>query len=254
MNKLCVVENLTFGYSSSKMILSDVSFELNKGEIIGILGRNGSGKSTLINLIIGFLKNYTGKIEINGELINNFTLKNRAQKISYIPQSRVIVPDYYSVEDFILEGRRPFRNFGFYTKEDYSILDNVLNECNLENFRDRNINELSGGEFQRCIFAKALIKQSDFFVFDEPLSALDIKYQKEFFKLAEMTKKKLKPGMLISIHDINLAVNFCDRLLVLDSGKIIFDGSSKNISAEILSKAFDTEIYTECRNKIYFYY
>lgn len=254
MNELCNVKNLSFSYSPSKIILDDISFSINKNEIVGILGKNGSGKTTILNLITGFIKKYSGTIAIEEKDIKEYSIKKLACSMSYIQQSKIFIPDYYIVEDFILEGRRPFRNFGLYTKKDYTLLEDVLKQCNLENYRKQSINEISGGEFQRCLFAKALMKQCSLFIFDEPTSAMDIKYQKDFFELLKLAKKNLNAGIIISIHDINLSIKYCDRLIVLNSGKIIYNGDAKKITKEILSEAFDTEFFDKCTEEVYYYY
>ena len=254
METLCSVKNLSFSYNLSKKVLDNISFDIHGNEIVGILGKNGSGKTTLLNLISGFLNNYSGVITLYRQNIKNFSLASRAKAIAYIQQSKLTIPDYYNVEDFILEGRRPFRKFGFYNKKDYDILDHIINQCNLDSFRKRQVKSLSDGELQRCIFAKALMKQCDLFVFDEPTSAMDIKYQKDFFELASSAKNKLNACVLLSIHDINLAVKYCDRLIVLDSGSIIYDDYSKWITADILKKAFDTDFSETCNEEKYFYY
>ena len=254
MNDICKVENLSFSYNSSRKIIDNISFGIKKGEIVGILGKNGSGKTTVLNLITGFLKDYSGSISINGKDIRNFSLKERAKTLSYIQQSKLLIPDYYCVEDFILEGRRPFRNLGFYNEEDYALLERVIKQCGLEKYREQSVNEISGGEFQRCVFAKALIKQCDFFLFDEPTSAMDIKYQKDFFSLLTLAKQELEAAVVLSIHDINLAVKYCDRLLVMAGGKLLYDGNSKQISKDILSKAFELKIVDKCSDELHFYY
>ena len=254
MNDICFVENLSFSYNSSRKIIENVSFKISNEEIVGILGKNGSGKTTILNLLTGFLKDYTGSITIKDKDIKNFSLKERAKTISYIQQTRLLIPDYYCVEDFILEGRRPFRNFGFYNEEDYALLEKVIQQCFLEKYRNKYVNEISGGEFQRCVFAKALMKQCDFFLFDEPISAMDIKYQKDFFSLLTFAKQELHAAVVFSIHDINLAVTYCDRLIVMNDGKILYDGDSKKITKEILSKAFEVEISDKCSKGVHFYY
>ena len=206
MDDVCIVENLSFSYSPSKRIIDNLSFQISNSEIVGILGKNGSGKTTLINLMTGFLKNYSGSITIRGKNIEDYSLKERARNVSYIQQSHLSIPDYYCVEDFVLEGRRPFTKFGFYTDDDYELLETVLKQCSLETYKKQHINEISGGELQRCVFAKALMKQCDLFIFDEPTSAMDIKYQKEFFELISIAKQELNAAIVLSIHDINLSI------------------------------------------------
>lgn len=254
MDDVCIVENLSFSYSSSKRIIDNLSFQISNSEIVGILGKNGSGKTTLINLMTGFLKNYSGSITIRGKNIEDYSLKERARNVSYIQQSHLSIPDYYCVEDFVLEGRRPFTKFGFYTDDDYELLETVLKQCSLETYKKQHINEISGGELQRCVFAKALMKQCGLFIFDEPTSAMDIKYQKEFFELISIAKQELNAAIVLSIHDINISIKYCDRLIVLNSGKILYDGKSKLITKEILSEAFDTLVSEECTDPLHFYY
>ena len=254
MKNICEVKGLSFGYSSGKEILSDISIDFKKGEVVGILGKNGCGKTTLLNLITGFLDNYEGSITIKDKNIKSYSNIERAQTLSYIQQNKITIPDYYKVEDFVIEGRRPFRPFGLYTREDYELLDNVMSTCNLTTYRNRLLKEMSGGEVQRCIFARAIMKQSDFFIFDEPCSAMDIKYQKEFFNIAHNIKNSSDATVLLSIHDINLAVNHCDRLIILKGGQKVYDGFAEKVTPEILSDAFDIRVSNECRNLNYFYY
>ena len=254
MKTICEVKDLTFGYTSEKKIFSDISISLGKGEVVGILGKNGCGKTTLLNLITGFLEKYEGIITIKDKNIKSYSTTERAQTMSYIQQNKIAIPDYYRVEDFVIEGRRPFRPFGFYTKDDYELLDNVMSVCNLTSYRKKLLKEMSGGEVQRCIFARAIMKQVDFFLFDEPCSAMDIKYQKEFFKIAHDIKDTLGATVLLSIHDINLAVNYCDRLIVLKDGYKLYDGPTDKVTSQIISKAFDVSVSDHCINTRYFYY
>lgn len=253
MNSICCVKDLRFAYKKEKAVLSGVSFSAAANEIIGIIGKNGSGKSTLLNIIAGFIKGYDGNVFINNEDAKILTLKERAKTISYIPQKKIAIPDYYTVEDFVMEGCRPFRNLGLYKPEDYKNMDKILADCKLTAFKNKLISELSGGEMQRCIFARSIMKHAKLFLFDEPNSALDIKYQKDFFDLA----KKLKNAggaVLIAVHDINLAVRYCDRLLVLSEGTVLYNGDAAAVNEDILSRAFDVEVFTVPQTNKNFYY
>lgn len=254
MNQILQVDNLNFSYQKNEQILDSISFSASKNEIIGIIGRNGSGKTTLLNTIAGFQKNYEGNIFINGFDIKEMNLKTRAKTFSYIQQKNLIIPEYYIAKDFVLEGRRPFRNFGFYKMEDYELLDKVLDNCDLLSYKDKKINELSGGEIQRCIFARAIIKNSNLYLLDEPCSAMDIKYQKDFFSLTKTVKENSNSTILITIHDINLAVQNCDRILLLNKGKLIFNGKPEEITEKILTEAFGIPISNKPKSKINFFY
>ena len=132
-------------------------------------------------------------------------------------------------------------------------MDKILADCKLTAFKNKLISELSGGEMQRCIFARAIMKNAKLFLFDEPNSALDIKYQKDFFDLA----KKLKNAggaVLIAVHDINLAVRYCDRLLVLSEETVLYNGDAAAVNEDILSRAFDVEVFTVPQTNKNFYY
>lgn len=251
---LCTVKNISFSYSTKIQIFDSINFSLKAGEIVGVLGRNGSGKSTLLNILTGFLHNYKGDIFFDDKNAKTFKQIDYAKNIAYIEQKKDGIPDYYIVKDFVLEGRRPFRKFGFYSEADYALLDKVIRECNLAFLSENQVHNLSGGELQRCYFARALMKEAKLFFADEPCSAMDIKYQKEFFELVHQIKANMNCGILISLHDINLAVQNCDRLLVLRDGSILYDGTAHDISAMVLANAFDVAVSTADGGKRYFYY
>ena len=229
MKSLCNVQNVHFTYNEKtdkeRNVLKGVSFSVGKNEIVGILGKNGCGKSTLLNVVAGFNVPQQGSVAVkekkicaDGKKTKNYSLNEWAKTLSYIQQKSLAIPSYYKVEDFILEGRRPFRRFGSYTENDYLLLGATMRECNLKDFNNRFVNELSGGEQQRCIFAREIMKGADLFLFDEPCSAMDIKYQKDFFRIAQKIKVQNGNSILITIHDINLAVQNCDRIILLDKG------------------------------------
>ncbi len=254
MSIVCSVKNISFSYTPQRKILKNISFSAEDGEIIGILGKNGSGKSTLLNIVAGLVQQYEGNIFLEGKNIKDVTFQERAQRISYIQQTKFQIPKYYTVEDFVIEGRRPFCRFGFYKLEDYSLLDEILTFCDLNDFRQKLLCEMSGGEMQRAVFARAIIKKAGLYLFDEPCSAMDIKYQKDFFQIAQKVKTLVPCSILVTIHDINLAIKNCDRILLFHDGHILYDDIAKKISAKELSQAFETTVSSECDSKPHFYY
>lgn len=254
MSIVCSVKNISFSYTPQRKILKNISFSAEDGEIIGILGKNGSGKSTLLNIVAGLVQQYEGNIFLEGKNIKDVTFQERAQRISYIQQTKFQIPKYYTVEDFVIEGRRPFCRFGFYKLEDYSLLDEILTFCDLNDFRQKLLCEMSGGEIQRAVFARAIIKKAGLYLFDEPCSAMDIKYQKDFFQIAQKVKTLVPCSILVTIHDINLAIKNCDRILLFHDGHILYDDIAKKISAKELSQAFETTVSSECDSKPHFYY
>lgn len=254
MSIVCSASNISFSYTPKRKILQNISFSTKDGEIIGILGKNGSGKSTLLNIFAGLSKHYEGDIFLEDKNIKDVSLQERAQRISYVQQTKLYIPKYYSVEDFVIEGRRPFSRLGFYRKDDYTLLDEVLSFCDLNDFRQKLLCEMSGGETQRAILARAIIKNAGLYLFDEPCSAMDIKYQKDFFQIAQKVKERVPCSILVTIHDINLAIKNCDRILLFHDGHILYDDIAKKISAKELSQAFETTVSSECDSKPHFYY
>ncbi|MBQ8560019.1 MAG: ABC transporter ATP-binding protein [Spirochaetaceae bacterium] len=254
MSVVCSASNISFSYTPKRKILQNISFSTKDGEIIGILGKNGSGKSTLLNIVAGLSKHYEGDIFLEDKNIKDVSLQERAQRISYVQQTKLYIPKYYSVEDFVIEGRRPFSRLGFYKLEDYSLLDEILTFCYLNDFRQKLLCEMSGGEMQRAVFSRAIIKKAGLYLFDEPCSAMDIKYQKDFFQIAQKVKTLVPCSILVTIHDINLAIKNCDRILLFHDGRILYDGAAKEISARDLTKAFETAVSNECDSKPHFYY
>lgn len=254
MSVVCSASNISFSYTPKRKILQNISFSTKDGEIIGILGKNGSGKSTLLNIVAGLSKHYEGDIFLEDKNIKDVSLQERAQRISYVQQTKLYIPKYYSVEDFVIEGRRPFSRLGFYRKDDYTLLDEVLSFCDLNDFRQKLLCEMSGGETQRAILARAIIKNAGLYLFDEPCSAMDIKYQKDFFQIAQKVKERVPCSILVTIHDINLAIKNCDRILLFHDGHILYDDIAKKISAKELSQAFETTVSSECDSKPHFYY
>ena len=214
MSVVCSASNISFSYTPKRKILQNISFSSKDGEIIGILGKNGSGKSTLLNIVAGLSKHYEGDIFLEDKNIKDVSLQERAQRISYVQQTKLYIPKYYSVEDFVIEGRRPFSRLGFYRKDDYTLLDEVLSFCDLNDFRQKLLCEMSGGETQRAILARAIIKNAGLYLFDEPCSAMDIKYQKDFFQIAQKVKERVPCSILVTIHDINLAIKTLKYLMI----------------------------------------
>lgn len=259
MNNLILeVNNLSFSYNESKKVLEDINFSIKENEIIGILGPNGCGKTTLFNIISGFEKNFEGSFLICEKNIKNLKYKERAKLFSYIQQKDEYQSgNYFSVFDFILQGRRPYNNFGIYGNDDKCLVNDSIQECKLDSLKDREISSLSGGEYQRCLLARALTQDTELLICDEPVSSMDIKYQKEFFELLKkiVKKKGQEKSALVSIHDINLAKKYCDKILIINKSRIIFFNQSKYLNSSLLSNVYDTEIeQINFKNKIYFDY
>lgn len=233
------VENLSFAYE--RPILKDVSLEIKEGDFLGILGPNGSGKSTLLKTMIKSLTYEKGEIYVLGKDLKDYSLKEYAKLIGFVPQnSQLFVP--LKVIDVLLMGKYLGLKYSFssYSKED---IDDILlraKEFKLENFLDRNVFSLSGGEFQRVLLARALLKNPKILFLDEPTSALDLNYAIELLSLCERLVKQKKLTVICILHDLNLASLFCNKLILLKDGEVRHKGGVKELfTKEILKEIYD---------------
>ncbi len=222
------IDNITLSYGK-KIVLKDLSLVLKERTFIGIIGKNGTGKSTLLKSIVGLLKPIKGKIFVYNEDIYKTSKNMLAKNISFMPQTMQF--DFsFNVKEFIMFGRFPYMNmFKVASKEDVKIVEDVMNFTQTTEFANRNINELSGGEKQKVLLAQTLVQQTDIICLDEPTSHLDICSQSTIFKLLKMLNEKYNKTIITTIHDLNLAGEFCSDIVLLDNKKIFSYGLTKEV-------------------------
>lgn len=242
------VENLQFGYRKD-LVLKEISFNIEKGKFVSIIGPNGSGKSTLLKTINQLYSPSQGNILIDGNDINRLKKKELARKIALVPQDTLI--DYeFTVEDIVLMGRHPYK--GRFQKEnenDYKIVNEALKMTNTLHLKDRVITEISGGERQSVIIAKALAQKPSIILLDEPTSHLDINHQIEILNLLKRLNKETGTTIVIVIHDINLASRYSDEIIMLNEGEILGMGSpEKVITKNNIEFAYELKVEIE-KNK-----
>ena len=230
---MIIVDDISSGYGGEEDIIHDISFSSGKGEFIGIIGPNGSGKSTLLKSIAGILNLSKGIVNINDLDISKFSPKEMAKTLGVVPQETAISFDY-SVFDIVMMGRHAY--IGRFSQEsatDTEIVNQAIDKCNLRHFAERSVKEISGGERQRVIIARALAQQPKVLLLDEATSHLDINHQMEILNLIKDLSGVTKIGVF---HDLNLASHYCDRLILLNNGKICSSGfpneviTQKNLS------------------------
>ena len=221
------IKNVSFSFDSIQA-LDNVSFVAHNNEILGLIGPNGSGKTTLLRCINRVLKPKMGAVFINEDDILNFKRKEIAQKIGVVPQSSKIFP--FTVLDAILMGRFPhIKQFGDEKISDFEIVKHAMELTGILHLAERAIDELSGGELQKVILARALAQTPEVLLLDEPTTHLDINHQLEVLELIKrITKTKGLITILVS-HNLNLAARYCDKLLLLNSGKVYSIGSVPEI-------------------------
>ena len=231
------IKNVTLSYES-KAVLKDVSLELRRGEMVGIVGRNGSGKSTLIKAISGVLSPWSGEIVLNGQRISRLTRQQLARLVAVVPQNPSL-PEAFSALEIVLMGRYPHLGlFGYERQRDLSIVWRALERTGTESLAQRRMSELSGGERQRVIIARALAQEPEIILLDEPTAHLDIQHQLE---VMELMQNLVNQGLaaIAAIHDLPLAARFCHRLLLLNNGSVWAGGAPETvITADNLEVAY----------------
>ncbi|HOE90544.1 MAG TPA: ABC transporter ATP-binding protein [Candidatus Cloacimonadota bacterium] len=228
-------------------ILKDISLQIRENEIISILGPNGAGKSTLLKAILNIVNYQKGSISYlkdNEKIdLHSLTRKNFAQLLAYIPQENNMQFDY-SVKEIILMGRFPWIDYwGSYTSKDVRIVEEISKTFNVYNLLNRNYNNLSGGEKQRVLLARALAQESSFIFLDETLSFLDINHQIEIMQILRDLQHKYRKTIVIVSHNINLSIEYSDRIIILKSGNVLADGQAAEIiTPSIIKQAFNIDI------------
>jgi iron complex transport system ATP-binding protein len=212
------VHGLEFQYKDTD-ILKNIEIEINRGEILSILGPNGTGKTTLLKCIVGIIKPQKGNFFIGNKNMLHIKRNELAKRISYVPQSS---PSKFPITVFeaVLMGRSPYIMWRPSDK-DLKIAANVLKFLKLEEFALKNFDELSGGEKQKVLIARAVAQDTEYLLMDEPTSSLDLKHQMEIMEVISNMVKTKNVGAAFAMHDLNLASRFSDRIVMLSNTNLI---------------------------------
>ncbi|HXC61726.1 MAG TPA: ABC transporter ATP-binding protein [Nitrospiria bacterium] len=228
MTELYQVQELSFRYGAVP-VLQGIAFATRAGEFIGIIGPNGSGKTTLLKLLSAILKPNTGKIEFGGMDLRSWNRHDLAQKMAVVPQETAFLYTY-TVLEIVLMGRAPFTSlFGFDRPEDLRIALESLKQVGLLDMADRSIQTLSGGERQMVVIARALTQQPEVLLLDEPTAYLDIRHQQKIYNLLTRLNKEQGLTVVVVSHDLNLAGQYCHRLIMLSDGQTVADGTAEKV-------------------------
>ena len=224
-----IVNKLSFSYRST-VALKDVEIEMNIGEVLSIIGPNGSGKSTLLKCIDRILKPNQGAVLIDGKDIADMKISELSKMMGYVPQNSTSTFPF-TVFDIVLMGRRPHIRWSV-SERDKEIVAEILEFLGIDKLAARRLNELSGGEQQKVIVARALAQQPQILLLDEPTSNLDITHQLEILSILRGLTQSMQRSIIIAMHDLNLASRFSDRIIMLKQGCIFAIGTPESILTE----------------------
>ena len=232
------IKNLSYHYKGCPDVLKDVTFDVELGQFLAILGNNGVGKSTLLKCFNHILKPDSGEVLLDGENLLKKSPRQVAQQVAFVSQN---VPDtQMTVHDVVMLGRRPYMKWGF-TEEDHHIVHDAMHRLNVEDMRGRFLGQLSGGEKQKVMLARALAQQPKALLLDEPTSALDIQNQYGVLKMVRDICHMDNMIAVVVIHDLNLALRFCDKFLLLKDGQVYRYGDRSILDSAALKEVYGVD-------------
>lgn len=233
------VQQISGGYVNESVI-KDISFQVKQGELFGVIGPNGSGKTTLLKMISHILPTKQGEITIKDKPINAYHAKEYAQLVAVLPQHTTQTFSY-TVKETVSLGRYAHQKglFQTFTAEDERIIQDVMKQTGVDIYQDEAIDELSGGERQRVFLAQALAQDPEILLLDEPTNHLDLAYQKELLDVLKTWTRQKNLTVISIFHDLNLAGLYCDRLLLLQDGRL----KICDVPNEVIKKARIEEVY-----------
>ena len=217
--KMLSVEDLGFGYGSD-LTIEDIAFDIRGSEVIGIVGPNGSGKTTTMKCLNRILESKVGRILVNGTDVRSMTRMEIARNLAYVPQNAGSNMSMPTVFEVVMMGRAPHGMWNQPTEDD-ELVWRELERMELIPLANKRFNELSSGQVQRTLIARALVQEAEILLLDEPTSNLDIRYQIEVMNMVRSIVKERGISACAIIHDINLAMRYCDRVLLMDDGRIV---------------------------------
>jgi len=227
----------------SKVAINDMSVKVSSGEILALIGPNGAGKTTLIRAVSGTLPIQSGQVQVNGQDLSKLMTSQRARVMAVVPQARQL-GGAYTVEQAVMMGRTAYMSWlGRESESDRSAVRLALQQSQLEDFAHRSIAQLSGGEQQRVLLARALAQSTPVLLLDEPTNHLDLQHQASLLSLVKKLTEEKQLAVMIAMHDLNLVSFFADKVALLVKGELNHFGTPMEvIRAEYISAAYQTSV------------
>lgn len=232
------VEGLEFGYANHP-VLKGINFHLPKKKILAILGVNGAGKTTLLKCLNKILSPHQGKVFIEGKELRQITRNEVARKLGYVPQR--FAEESLTVFDAVLLGRKPYIRWSA-QDHDYKVVEKVLRIMHLQELALRPLSELSGGEAQKVVIARALAQEPRLLLLNEPVSHLDLKNQIEVMSLVHEVVKNQELSVIMAIHDLNLALRYADLFLLLKEGRVHTFAGPEAITPQVINDVYGIKV------------
>lgn len=232
------VSELAFNYPSHS-VLKEINFSICKGNFLAVLGVNGAGKSTLLKCINRVLKPCAGAVFIQNDEAGKLSRREIAKRIGYVAQRQESVS--MTVFDAVLMGRKPYIQWEA-SPRDLEITHKALKMLELEEYSLRYLNELSGGEQQKVVLARALAQEPDLLLLDEPTSSLDLKNQLEVVRIIKRVVRNQQISAVVSMHDLNLAIRFADKFLLLKNGEIFAAGGLEVMTPKSIESVYSISV------------
>jgi iron complex transport system ATP-binding protein len=235
-------ESVKVAYGA-KTVLWDISLEIHPGEILALIGPNGAGKTTLIRAASGTISLSAGRVSVDGKNISSLKVTERAQLLAVVPQARQL-GGAYSVEQAVMMGRTAHMGWlGRESDSDKAAVSLALRQTNLEDFSQRSIAQLSGGEQQRVLLARALAQSTPVLLLDEPTNHLDLQHQTNLLSLVRRLTQEKNLAVMMAMHDLNLVSFFADKVALLVNGRLICSGKPRDvIKTDHISEAYQTSV------------
>ncbi|APY12835.1 ABC transporter ATP-binding protein [Seonamhaeicola sp. S2-3] len=244
-------ENLSVGYATKNgqtIVASHINFELHKGELVGLIGANGIGKSTLLRTLTQVQPKLTGSIAINGKRLQSYSNLELAKVLSIV-LTEPLASKNLTVFELVALGRQPYTNWvGNLSTKDISIIENALEQTNISNLKNKKCFELSDGQLQKVMITRALAQDTDIIILDEPTTHLDMYHKAYVLKLLQRLVKKTNKTILFSSHEIDLAIQLCNKLVVMTESEVVCDQPCNLISKGTFNSLFPEDLIAFDKN------